>query len=102
MTTARPTFDSFLAWLEDSRRLGQVHFDEKSRCWYVLGHPETNAVLSDPAVFSSDLRVLQPAQDDFALFQRGNFVQMDPHTVPAHVFRVRRRVRTEHDFDYFL
>ena len=86
MTTTRPTFDAFLAWLEDSRRLGQVHFDEKSRCWYVLGHPETNAVLSEPAVFSSDLRVLQPAQDDFALFQRGNFVQMDP---PQH-----RKLRT--------
>ena len=86
MTTTRPTFDAFLAWLEDSRRLGQVHFDEKSRCWYVLGHPETNAVLSDPAVFSSDLRALAPAQDDFALFQRGNFVQMDP---PQH-----RKLRT--------
>ena len=86
MTTTRPTFDAFLAWLEDSRRLGQVHFDEKSRCWNVLGHPETNAVLSDPAVHSSDLRVLQPAQDDFALFQRGNFVQMDP---PQH-----RKLRT--------
>ncbi len=86
MTTTRPTFDAFLAWLEENRRLGQVHFDEKSRCWYVLGHPETNAVLSDPAVFSSDLRVLQPAQDDFALFQRGNFVQMDP---PQH-----RKLRT--------
>ena len=86
MTTTRPTFDAFLAWLEDSRRLGQVHFDEKSQCWNVLGHPETNAVLSDPAVFSSDLAVLQPAQDDFALFQRGNFVQMDP---PQH-----RKLRT--------
>lgn len=86
MTTTRPTFDAFLAWLEDGRRLGQVHFDGKSRCWNVLGHPETNAVLSDPAVFSSDLRVLQPAQDDFALFQRGNFVQMDP---PQH-----RKLRT--------
>ena len=85
MTTTRPTFDAFLAWLEDSRRLGQVHFDEKSRAG-VLGHPETNAVLSDPAVFSSDLSVLQPAQDDFALFQRGNFVQMDP---PQH-----RKLRT--------
>src|SRR5206468_8938624 len=31
-----------------------------------------------------------------------NFVQLDPTRAPAHVFRVRRRVRTEHDFDYFL
>jgi starch synthase (maltosyl-transferring) len=31
-----------------------------------------------------------------------NFVQLDPTRAPAHVFRVRRRVRTERDFDYFL
>jgi starch synthase (maltosyl-transferring) len=31
-----------------------------------------------------------------------NFVMLDPHTVPAHVFRVRQHVRTEHDFDYFM
>jgi starch synthase (maltosyl-transferring) len=31
-----------------------------------------------------------------------NFVQVDPHSIPGHVFRIRRRVRTERDFDYFL
>jgi starch synthase (maltosyl-transferring) len=31
-----------------------------------------------------------------------NFVQLDPARSPAHVFRVRRHVRTERDFDYFL
>jgi len=31
-----------------------------------------------------------------------NFVQLDPARAPAHVFRLRRRVRTERDFDYFL
>jgi starch synthase (maltosyl-transferring) len=31
-----------------------------------------------------------------------NFVQLDPRQVPAHLFRVRRRVRSERDFDYFL
>jgi starch synthase (maltosyl-transferring) len=31
-----------------------------------------------------------------------NFVQLDPHQVPAHILRVRRRVRSERDFDYFL
>jgi starch synthase (maltosyl-transferring) len=31
-----------------------------------------------------------------------NFVSLDPDRVPAHVFRLRRRVRTERDFDYFL
>ena len=78
MTTTRPTFDDFLAWLEGSRERGQVHFDDKQQCWHVLGHPEVGAVLSDPAVFSSDLTALQPEQDDLALFQRGNLVRMDP------------------------
>jgi starch synthase (maltosyl-transferring) len=31
-----------------------------------------------------------------------NFVQLDPHVIPAHVFRIRRRVRTERDFEYYL
>ncbi|MGZ8798308.1 MAG: alpha-1,4-glucan--maltose-1-phosphate maltosyltransferase [Thermoanaerobaculia bacterium] len=31
-----------------------------------------------------------------------NFVQLNPHVVPAHIFRSRRRVRTERDFEYYL
>ena len=31
-----------------------------------------------------------------------NYVELDPQTVPAHIFVIRRRVRTEHDFDYYL
>ena len=31
-----------------------------------------------------------------------NFVMLDPARMPAHVFRLRHHVRTEHDFDYFL
>jgi len=31
-----------------------------------------------------------------------NYVELDPHSVPAHIFRVRRRVRSERDFEYFL
>jgi starch synthase (maltosyl-transferring) len=31
-----------------------------------------------------------------------NFVKLDPHIVPAHLFRIRRRVRTEQDFEYYL
>jgi starch synthase (maltosyl-transferring) len=31
-----------------------------------------------------------------------NFVSLDPQHSPAHIFRVRRRVRSERDFDYFL
>jgi len=31
-----------------------------------------------------------------------NFVEIDPAVAPGHVFRVRRTVRTERDFDYWL
>jgi cytochrome P450 len=81
MTTtdqAKRTLPVFLDWLEQSRQRGQVHYDAKQESWQVLGHPEAASVLSDPATFSSDLTHLLPAQDDMALFQKGNFVRMDP------------------------
>jgi starch synthase (maltosyl-transferring) len=31
-----------------------------------------------------------------------NFIQLDPASVPAQIFRVRHRLRREQDFDYFL
>jgi starch synthase (maltosyl-transferring) len=31
-----------------------------------------------------------------------NYVELDPQTVPAHIFVIRRKIRTEHDFDYYL
>jgi starch synthase (maltosyl-transferring) len=31
-----------------------------------------------------------------------NFVSLDPARGPAHIFRIRQRVRSERDFDYFL
>jgi starch synthase (maltosyl-transferring) len=31
-----------------------------------------------------------------------NFVQLDPGICPAHVLRVRKKVKTERDFDYFM
>ncbi|HEX9046662.1 MAG TPA: maltotransferase domain-containing protein, partial [Verrucomicrobiae bacterium] len=33
---------------------------------------------------------------------RRNFIELDPHYSPAHIFRLRRHVRTEVDFDYFM
>jgi len=33
---------------------------------------------------------------------RYNYVMIDPQRAPAHVFRLRRRVRREQDFDYYL
>jgi len=31
-----------------------------------------------------------------------NTLTLNPHVIPAHIFRIRRRVRTERDFEYFL
>jgi starch synthase (maltosyl-transferring) len=31
-----------------------------------------------------------------------NYVELNPSFMPAHLFVVRRRVRSEHDFDYYL
>jgi starch synthase (maltosyl-transferring) len=30
-----------------------------------------------------------------------NYIELDPHYSPAHIFRLRRYIRTERDFDYF-
>ena len=30
-----------------------------------------------------------------------NYVKLDPETMPAHVLRIRRRVRSKEDFDYY-
>jgi starch synthase (maltosyl-transferring) len=42
----------------------------------------------------TDRRFLWSGQD--------NYVELSPQSIPAHVFSVRRRARTEHDFDYYL
>jgi cytochrome P450 len=79
-TTNSPqrTLPMLLAWLEQARERGQVHYDDKQQTWQVLGHPEASTILSDPATFSSDLTKIMPAQDDYDAFQKGNFVRMDP------------------------
>jgi len=33
---------------------------------------------------------------------RHNFVQLSPDAMPAHIFKIRRHLLTEHDFDYFM
>jgi starch synthase (maltosyl-transferring) len=30
-----------------------------------------------------------------------NYVELNPHMVPAHIFRIRRRMRSEQDFEYY-
>lgn len=33
---------------------------------------------------------------------RRNYVELNPHSVPAHIFRLRKKLRVESDFEYFL
>jgi len=51
----------------------------------------------------------QPVQlhdllSDARYFSEGRrlYVRLDPGAAPAHIFRLRRRARSEHDFDYFV
>ncbi len=38
----------------------------------------------------------------FLWYGARNYIELNPRSLPAHIFRVRRRVRTERDFDYYL
>lgn len=40
--------------------------------------------------------------DRFIWHGQTNYVQLNPHNLPAHILRIRRRVRSEHDFEYFM
>lgn len=42
--------------------------------------------------------------DDSRYFWSGawNFVELDPHYSPVHIFRIRRKARSERDFDYYV
>ncbi|MEJ2102529.1 MAG: alpha-amylase family glycosyl hydrolase [Desulfobacterales bacterium] len=31
-----------------------------------------------------------------------NYLELNPQNMPVHIFRLRRKIRTEHDFDYFM
>jgi starch synthase (maltosyl-transferring) len=33
---------------------------------------------------------------------RWNYVELNPHAIPSHILQVRRRVRSEQDFEYFI
>ncbi len=41
--------------------------------------------------------------DEKYIWQGGrNYVEIDPYISPAHIFRIRKKLRKEIDFDYFL
>ncbi len=42
------------------------------------------------------------SDDKFIWNGERNYVQLDPHSMPAHIFSLRRRLRREVDFDYYM
>ena len=60
--------------------------------------------LADLAVDSDASYQAHDLLSDARYLWRGarNYVSLNPANSPAHIFRIRRRVRTERDFDYFL
>jgi cytochrome P450 len=71
------TLEALLSWLRRQREKGSIHH-EQQHIWQVFGYAEVERILSDPRAFSSDFSAIMPAQRDFDLFARGNFVRMDP------------------------
>jgi len=68
--------------------------------WVELDHAGPGA----PGSGESAPAQLHDLLSDARYFSQGGrlFVRLDPSSAPAHIFRLRRRARTEHDFDYFL
>jgi starch synthase (maltosyl-transferring) len=64
---------------------------------------DVRQLLPSPPAKHRDLQ-LHDLLSDARYFSEGRrlFVRLDPATAPAHVFRLRRRARTENDFDYFV
>ncbi len=42
------------------------------------------------------------SDDKFIWHGEKNYIQLDPDIVPANIFRVRKKMKREHDFDYFM
>ncbi len=42
------------------------------------------------------------SEDRFVWSGRTNYVQLSPHALPAHIFRLRKFMKRENDFDYYL
>jgi len=64
---------------------------------------DVRQLLPAPPTRQRDLQ-LHDLLSDARFFSEGRrlFVRLDPAAAPAHVFRLRRRARTENDFDYFV
>jgi starch synthase (maltosyl-transferring) len=75
--------------------------------WVDLDLPTESGALARPArppeLGQSGLQLHDLLSDArYSSQERRLFVRLDPQSAPAHIFLLRRRARTEHDFDYFV
>ncbi len=42
------------------------------------------------------------SDEKYIWYDERNFIKLNPQVVPAHIFRLRKRIRRETDFDYFM
>ena len=42
------------------------------------------------------------SNDKYIWYGSRNFIQLNPEVIPAHIFKLRTRIRRETDFDYFM
>jgi len=42
------------------------------------------------------------SQDKYIWNGERNYVELNPHVIPAHIFRLRKKLKRETDFDYFV
>lgn len=65
--------------------------------WVELSLAELGLDLQEP------YQVHDLVSDDRYLWHGSrNYVELNPYVVPAHIFRIRRRVHKEHDFEYYV
>jgi len=67
------------------------------RGWIEM-RPEVLGVARDESIQAEDLL----GGGRYSWSGSRNYVELDPALMPAHILRLRRRVRTERDFDYYL
>ncbi|MBA3312852.1 MAG: alpha-1,4-glucan--maltose-1-phosphate maltosyltransferase [Planctomycetota bacterium] len=70
-------------------------------------HPQSGHIKLPLHVFGLNVDDAYQVQDlltgaHFLWHGESNFVSLDPRGVPAHVLRLRKKARTERDFDYFM
>ena len=81
-------------WLDlDYTKLGWGDGEKAQR-----GHAAASVAAAPTSFQAHDLLT----DSRFVWHSGRNYVSLDPRSVPAAIFRLRRRVRSEVDFDYFL